>query len=60
MPTKVWEHVDAEVARAPPREQVLGVDPTRCIRAYFDGGCKVKQQLGAGGYLVYQPDGRLL
>ena len=56
-PTKVWTHEDGNVARAPACELGLGVGPALCLRAYFDGGCKVKQRLGAGGYLVYRPDG---
>ena len=59
-PTKVWTHEDGNVARAPARELGLGVDPTLCQCAYFDGGCKVKHILGAGGYLMYWPDGTLL
>ena len=59
-PTKVWTHKDGDVARAPPRELGLGVDPALCLHAYLDGGCQVKQRLGAGGYLVYHPDGTFL
>ena len=59
-PIKVWTHEDGNMARAPARELGLGVDPALCLCAYFDGGCKVKQRLGAGGYLVYHPDGMLL
>ena len=59
-PAKVCTHVDGDVARAPPHELGLGVDPALCLCVYFDGCSKVKQKLGAGGYLVYQPDGTLL
>ena len=48
------------MAWAPARELGLGVGPELCLRAYFDGGCKIKQRLGAGGYLVYRPDGTFL
>ena len=30
------------------------------MRAYFDGGCKVKLCMGSRGYLVYRPDRELL
>ena len=59
-PIKVWTHKDGNVARALARELGLGVDPALCLRAYFDGGCEVKQRLGAGGYLAYRPGGTLL
>ena len=59
-PTKVCTHEDGNVAQAPAREFGLGVDSALCLCAYFDGGCKVKQRLRAGGYLVYRPDGTLL
>ena len=59
-PTKVWEHRDAVLEKANPRELGLGVDPAECMRANFDGGCKVKVRLGSGEYLVYRPDGKLL
>ena len=46
--------------KAPLPKLGLGVDPAKCLRAYFDGGCKVKLRLGSEGYLVYRPDGELL
>ena len=51
-PTKVWEHRDAVLEKAPSRELGLGVDPAKCLRAYFDGGCKVKLCMRSRGYLV--------
>ena len=59
-PIKVCTHKDGNVARAPAHELGLGADPTLCLRAYFDGDCKVKQRLGVKGYLVYHPDDMLL
>ena len=59
-PIKVWEHWDALFEKAPSRELGLGVDPAKCLRAYFDGGYKVKLCLGSGGHLVHRPDGELL
>ena len=46
--------------KAPSWELGLGVDPAKCLREYFDGGCKVKLRLGSRGYLVYKPDRELL
>ena len=46
--------------KAAPWELGLGVDPAKCLRAYFDGGCKVKLCLESIGYLVYSPDRELL
>ena len=59
-PTKVWEHGDAVLEKAPLPKPGLGVDPAKCLRAYFDGGCKVKLCLESIGYLVYRPDRELL
>ena len=59
-PTKVWEHRDAVLEKAPCKELGLGVDPAKCLRAYFDRGCKIKLHLGSRGYLVYKQDGELL
>ena len=58
--TKVWEHQDTVLEKATPRELGLGVNPAKCLRAYFDRRCKVKLCLGSGGYMVHRPDGKLL
>ena len=60
-PPPRFGNIGMQCWRKPPTWELgLGVDLAKCLRAYFDRGCKVKLCLGSGGYLVYRPDRELL